>query len=67
MQDAQISFINDILKLNSDNECENSNKLSSSQRVIDETIFQTPSLLHLTIGTLSLMGKNFNSKTWLNH
>ena len=59
MQEAQISFINDILKLNCDNECEKSKKLSSPQRVIDETIFQTPSLLHLTIGTLSLMGKNF--------
>ena len=63
MQEAQISFMNDIfkaqLKLNGDNECEKSKKLSSPQRVIDETIFQTPSLLHLTIGTLSLMGRNF--------
>jgi len=62
MQEAQISFVNDVLKLNCDNECEKSKKLSSSQRVIDETIFQTPSLLHLTIGTLSLMDNRERQK-----
>ena len=28
---------------------------SSDTRGLDETVFQTPSLLHLTIGTLALM------------
>ena len=32
-------------------------KVAVDERRIDETVFQTPSLLHLTIGVLALMGE----------
>ena len=59
MQTALIEFKLDVLQLNeSDSNMENQGQIMGvSNRRIDETIFQTPSLLHLTIGTLALMGK----------
>ena len=33
-------------------------KVAVDERRIDETVFQTPSLLHLTIGVLALMGES---------
>ena len=58
MQDAQINFISDVLELNNNDKGEKSKVSSNCPRIIDETLFQTPSLLHLTIGTLSLMGND---------
>ena len=34
----------------------NFSNVKATNRTIDESLFQTPSLLHLTIGALSLMG-----------
>ena len=59
MQEAHIKFKQDVLALNDTNNGERS-KMTNSLRTIDETLFQSPSLLHLTIGTLSLMGKNID-------
>ena len=57
MQDALIAFKHDVLEA-----CGNSSNIEhdnfyATARTIDQTLFQIPSLLHLTIGTLALMGK----------
>jgi activating signal cointegrator complex subunit 1 len=58
MQDAQLKFKQDVLQLyleKSGNRKDGNSCASSRQ--IDETLFQTPSMLHLTIGALALLGK----------
>ena len=58
MQDAQLNFKQDVLELYVEKGSNrNDGKSYASSRRIDETLFQTPSLLHLTIGALSLLGK----------
>ena len=57
MQEAQMTFRKDVIELIHEKKSEKSHFTNNSHSVIDDSIFQTPSLLHLTIGTLSLMGK----------
>ena len=56
MQEAHTKFEQDVL---ASNDGERS-KMTNTPRLINDALFQSPSLLHLTIGTLSLMGKNIN-------
>ena len=57
MQAALLDFKREVLELNGDNSnADQHGQMNLSNRRIDETIFQAPSLLHLTIGTLALMG-----------
>ena len=60
MQDAQLRFKEDVLELyveKGEKSKRNDGKSHTISRRIDETFFQTPPLLHLTIGVLSLLGK----------
>ena len=57
MQEAQMTFRKDVIELIHEKKSEKSHFTNNSHSVIDDSIFQTPSLLHLTIGILSLMGK----------
>ena len=57
MQNALLEFKHDVLKKYGENTKEgNFSNVKATNRTIDESLFQTPSLLHLTIGVLSLMG-----------
>ena len=57
MQNALLEFKHDVLKKYGENTNEgNFSNVKATNRTIDESLFQTPSLLHLTIGVLSLMG-----------
>ena len=57
MQNALLEFKDDVLKKHGENTNEgNFSNVKATNRTIDESLFQTPSLLHLTIGVLSLMG-----------
>ena len=57
MQNALLEFKHDVLKKYGENTNEgNFSNVKATNRTIDESLFQTPSLLHLTIGALSLMG-----------
>ena len=60
MQEAQIKFKKDVLELSMGKGVDGADsQLYASNQRIDETVFQTPSLLHLTIGALSLLGKKY--------
>ena len=56
MQGSFLDFKKDVLAL-AERTDDGTQQIHSNNRRIDETIFQTPSLLHLTIGTLALMGE----------
>ena len=62
MQKAFLDFKEDVLRLEGKVDHDNG-QLAQSSRRVEESVFQAPSLLHLTIGTLALMGElnlNFN-------
>ena len=59
MQEAQLKFIQDVLELYEEKGEKTKDGISyANSRRIDETLFQTTTLLHLTIGALALLGNN---------